>query len=324
MAYTGAGSLIEAWDYNLLTWGGNTTNTYTSTVQNLAYIWGRGFDFYGYGQDASAMTTVSAGGTVSAAQWGTFVQRLNLTLAHQNQTQLASGSNIGITAGATIQYFSNVASSIGTVWTNANTAVSQGSTTTGLAFWSNVSAAAATAYNGVPFILRTVTFASGDAARYFFNAGGQLNLVISNTVNNDGTARSSDFNTLVGTNFGGLTGFKNNTNGGRTGSGGTLNSANGAIGYRQLTTSAATALDYNSSTTSYTGDRYVCYVYSSAQNVSGNGDHGASVILRLDVSSPGHAGFNDTLNVSVNHRVDIVFPETTYLGGSAWGTPTVT
>jgi hypothetical protein len=320
MAYTGSGALIEAWDYNRLTWGANT-QTYTGGINNLAYVWGRGFDFYGYGQDAGAMTLVTAGGTVSATQWSTFVQRLNLCLAHQAQTTLASGSNIGIISGATIQYFANVATAIDTVKTNANTATAQGTTTTGLTFWANVSAAAAAAYNAQT-ILRSVTFGSGDQARYFFNAGGQLNFIINSTVNNDATARSAGFNTLVGTNFGGLTAFKNNTNGGRTGAGGTLNSATSGIGYRQLTISPVSVVSYNSATTSYTSDQYTCYVYSSAQNASGNGDKGTTVYFRLDVSSPAHSTFNGSLNVSINHRVDIVSPETTYLANS-WGTPTV-
>jgi hypothetical protein len=179
MAYTGSGGLIEAWDYNRLTWGGNTTGTYTSTPSNLAYAWGVGNGALGYGQDATAMTVVAAGDNVSAAQWSTFIQRLNLTLGHQSGAagQLASGSNIGVTAGATIQYFANVATAVGTVNTNAALFTAQGSTLTGTNDATNPSAAATSAFGY--FRDTNVTFSSVQAARYFFNAGGQINFVCS-------------------------------------------------------------------------------------------------------------------------------------------------
>jgi serine/threonine protein kinase len=75
---------------------------------------------FGYGQDIGAISVVATGGTVTAAQWGTFVQRLNLALIHQSGSaaQLASGSNIGIVAGATISAFANVVTAVDTVNTN--------------------------------------------------------------------------------------------------------------------------------------------------------------------------------------------------------------
>ena len=87
MAYTGAGQLIEAWDYNRLTWGGNT-QVYSAAAPNLSRVWGTGFGIIGYGQDATAMSIVSAGGTVTATQWATFIQRLNLALAFPRTVHL--------------------------------------------------------------------------------------------------------------------------------------------------------------------------------------------------------------------------------------------
>jgi hypothetical protein len=142
MAYS-TGGTIQALDYNLLTWGGNATGTYTSTPSNLAWVWGVGNGAVGYGQDATAMTVVSVGSTVTATQWSTFVQRLNLTLGHQSGAgaQLASGSNIGITAGATIAAFANVDAAVTTVNTNAALFTAQGSTTTGTTDTTNPTAA---------------------------------------------------------------------------------------------------------------------------------------------------------------------------------------
>jgi hypothetical protein len=76
--------------------GRQYSGTYSGTPDNLAEIWGTGNGPRGYGQDATAMSIVSAGGTVTATQWSTFIQRLNLALAHQSGAgaRLASGSLI--------------------------------------------------------------------------------------------------------------------------------------------------------------------------------------------------------------------------------------
>ena len=323
MAYS-SGGLIEAWDYNLLTWGGNTTGTYTSTPSNFAYVWGVGTGAFGYGQDATTFPVVAAGGTVTATQWSTFVQRLNLALAHQSGTgaQLASGSNIGITAGATIQYLANVSAAVSTVNTNAALSSASGTTITGTVFSPVITAAAAVAYGPAYAITRTVTFSSGDAARYFFNAGGYLNFVITSVTNNDATTRSGDAVTLLGTNLGGYGAFRNTTGGGRTGSGGTLNTNATTIAYRTLTTAQQTLVDVTSTTASYTTDNANLRVQTNAINSSGHGDFGSVITFVVGLSSPAHSAFNGTLNVTINHRIDIVPPETTYLGNS-WGSITI-
>jgi hypothetical protein len=319
MAYT-QGGLIEAWDYNRLTWGGNTTGTYTSTPSNLAWVWGTGNGAVGYGQDASAMTVVTAGGTVTATQWSIFVQRLNLCLAHQSGTaaQLATGSNIGIVAGATIQAFSNVATAVGTVNTNAalynNT---QGSTTTGSNFDDAVNTS--TGIAGVAYGTRTVTFASANAARYFFNAGGQLNYVVS-TPTAAGVGANADFVGLIG----GLGGWgqRNTTSTGRTGTGQTLGTNSTTFGYRNnALNSWTTVVSITSTASGYTSDTAVLQVQTNSSDTT-NGANGTTVQFRCVYTIADHT-WDDTISVTHRTRVDIVYPETTYLSSTAWGTPTV-
>jgi hypothetical protein len=321
MAYTGAGQLIEAWDYNRLTWGGNTTGTYTSTPSNLAYVWGVGNGAFGYGQDASAMTVVAVGGTVAATQWSTFVQRLNLALAHQSGTaaQLASGSNIGVVAGATIQYFANVATAVGTVNTNkASFNSTQGSTTTGANFDDAVSTS--TGIAGVAYGTRTVTFASADAARYFFNAGGQLNYRVS-TPTGAGSAAQNDFIGMIN----GLGGWNqlNTTSSGRTGTGQTLGTNSTTFGYRNNVLNTATSVVTITSTeVNYTADTAAIQVYTSSSDTT-RGANGLNVIFRAIYTIADHS-WDDAISVTHRSRVDIVYPETTYLSGTAWGTPVIT
>lgn len=316
MAYT-TGGLIEAWDYNRLTWGGNT-QAYVGTINNLSAIWGTGYGYRGYGQDATVMSTVSAGGTVSATQWSTFIQRLNLCLAHQSGAgaRLASGSNIGITAGATIQAFANANIAVETVTTNANLWTAQGSTTTGTPIYQTLTAAD---YNTYTLVWnRTITFASGDAARYFFNAGGQLNWSFV-TYNLNGTARSNDVVTLFTTNLGG--GNIRGLNGTAiTGAGGTVGTNSGK-GYWQLTSSPQLVASITSTVSTYTGD--VANVNIRTNGTQGsNGDIGSVITLQIGYTSPAEGlDFNSAISANVGVRVDIVAPESTYL--AAWTLPTI-
>ena len=169
MSYS-QGGLIAATDYNNFLTGSNQLNT----------VWGTGTGNAGYGQ--TALTQVSAGGTVTAAQWASLINTLNSALTHQS----GSGSGLSApTAGNTIAFQSTLATNINTAYTNRLNANARGTTVTGGNFASNPTATAGATYNGT-VSTRTVTFASGDAARYFFNAGGRLNYVISSVTNNDG------------------------------------------------------------------------------------------------------------------------------------------
>jgi hypothetical protein len=78
----------------------------------------------------------------------------------------------------------------------------------------------------------TVTFASTNAARHFFNSGGAVQIDMSVTA---GTAKNNDWNTMFITNMGTLT-FANLASS-RSGAGGTLTSS---VAYTTLTTSYQT------------------------------------------------------------------------------------
>ena len=316
MAYT-TGGTIEAWDYNRLTWGGNT-QVYSAAAPNLSRVWGTGFGIIGYGQDATAMSTVSAGGTVTATQWSTFIQRLNLALAHQSGAgaRLASGSNIGVTAGATIQAFANANIAVQTVTTNANLWTAQGSTTVGTPIYQTLTAA-----NFATFTLvwnRTITFASGDAARYFFNAGGQINWAFV-AYNLNGTTRSGAAVTLFATNLGG--GNIRGVNGTAiTGAGGTVGTNTGR-GYWQLTSSPQLAASITSTVATYGGT--VANINIRTNGVQGaNGDVGSVITLQLGFTSAQEGlDFNSAISANIGLRVDVVSPETTYL--AAYANPTI-
>lgn len=308
MAYTSGGT-IQALDYNLLTWGGNSTGTYTSTPSNLAYVWGVGNGQFGYGQDVSLISAVTGGSTVNATQWSGLVYTLNKALAHQSGTaaQLATGSNIGIVAGATIAAFANVATAVTTVNTNKlNFNSTRGATTTGANF--------DTAFNTSSFTQTiTVTFASADQARYFFNLGGRLSLVFSPSGLTDNNKENS-YNELM--NAVGTLHLDQLTST-RTGTGETTTTDGLAIGYWDLTTSNQTILKLTSDNATYTGN--TLEIFMRVAGAAGtNGGLGTQVIYDITYTDGADEAFDDAVSGTFRHRVDVVVPETTFVANS-WG-----
>jgi hypothetical protein len=309
MSYS-SGGLIQATDYNALV-GSNST-----TAGTLNYVWDTGNGAFGYGQGAIS-AAASAGTTVPATQWSTMLNALNRCLQHQSGVGATLGP-VNYTAGGTITYFANVNTAItSTIQSNKALYTAQGSTTTGSNFDDAVSTAAA--LTAQAYGTRTVTFASADAARYFFNAGGQLNYVVS-TPTAAGTGRNADFVGLIG----GLGGWgqRNVDATGRTGTGQTLNTNSTTFGYRNNVFNTWTSVVAITSTAaSYNTDTAAIQVQTTSSDTT-NGANGLNVQFRCLYTIADHA-FDDQITVTHRVRVDIVYPETTYLSSSPWGTPTV-
>jgi hypothetical protein len=301
MAYS-QGGLIEATDYNNLINGTNQLNA----------VWSVGNGDAGYGQ--TAINAVAATNTVTATQWATLINRLNSVRNHQSGV----GSGItAVTAGATIDHLSTLQTQINTAFTNRGLFAAQGSTTTGTVDTTSPSAGATAAFSY--FRDTNVTFSSANAARYFFNAGGQINFVCSAT-SSVANARSDTLRNMINE-VGGLGAFRNTTNTGRTGGGGTIVTNNTSFGYRNLTTSAQNIVDNNVAGT-YTAHDVKLQLFSNGIDTT-NGSNGASVVFRLLATAPADDANGGTLGINLSVRADIVFPSTTHLT-NVWGTPTIT
>lgn len=307
MAYLQGGT-IAATDYNGLA----QTNT-----ANIAWVWGTGFGANGYGQSTTGISTLSAAATVTATQWAGMFNIINRSLAHQGQTTLMGGGNINAIAGSIITYWANVASSVTTINNNAAGFGSQGGTTTGTNDATNPTAAATVALNYFRDV--NVTFSSADAARYFFNTGGQINFICSAT-DAAGTARSTTLRDMINQ-VGGLTAFRNTQNSGRSGTGGTIVTNDTTFGYRSLTASAQTVVDNNVAGVYSTHDVKL-QLFTNTLDTT-NGARGASVVFRLLVTAPADDVNGGAINLTVNVRADVISPETTNLT-NVWGTPSIT
>lgn len=315
MAYS-QGGIIAAADYN--TFVGTSPS---STINAINTVWSVGSGSAGYGQ--TAVSQVSAAGTVTATQWASLINTLNSVLTHQSGT----GSGISATtAGTTINYLSTLSTNITTSYTNrlnfnSNSAVVVGTNQT--TAWTSTTTIATLARS---FGVRAA-FASADQARYFFNAGGRMKLNLSSTQNGSTTARTNAAIALS-TDLGGVALFAANTNGGRTGTGGTLNTNATTIGYHTSTYGAnVTIVSVTSTTASYTSDTATITVSTNGTQGSNN-DKGLNVDFWINLSSTsganaGSLSFDDSLGINVIRSIDLSFPELTNLGNT-WGAVTIT
>ena len=317
MTYS-SGGLIQAADFSAI------SGTTSSTGANLLNtVWATGTGDAGYGQTAvtppSASATVTAnlggGAGVSAGEWAGLINRLNNASTHQG------GSASGVTspvAGDIITYRSTLTGAVTTVYSNRlNFNSTQGTTSTTSYNFSYSAAAGATATGTST---RTCTFASVDAARYFFNAGGQIKVNITSVTNVDGTARSANQVTTWVTNLASKT-MRARHSLSRTGTGGTVTTDLTGSGFWNLTTSYVTFTKITTSYAGYTGDyaQIAIKTDGAAGSYAGNG---SIVSILLTGYSDLQTWFDDGISVTVYYDISVTYPETTYLSAS-WGSVTV-
>lgn len=315
MTYS-VGGLIQATDYN--GFANDTTNG------NVNAIWGTGAGTYGYGQ-STTLSSVAAGGTVTATQWATLVNRISSIGSH---TGVTITSRTAPVAGNTITILNNVATDLTNLYTNRANASASGATispATGT-WWQ-----ATNTPNSVWTITttHTVTFANAAAARYFFNSGGLIKWDVTKT--STGTEADTEWNdlaeTLSGTIYLSGANTAHSINGvaytGTTKSGGTgtPTTLNTTVGFYNLSTVAATLYDQFADSSPYTSD----HIRLQAQI-----DAGASILtlttawINASSATPGSTEVitGGVAGTGPTTIVNYVAPETTYIANS-WGAITI-
>lgn len=312
MSYS-SGGVIQGADYN------NFSGASAANVSGqLNTILGIGRGNAGYGQTTVA-NVVGGSDTVTATQWTTLVNGINTVRKHQAG---AGFTNIGTySAGSTINATNDIAGNLTTSFGQRLTQGATGPTLTGATFSPVFSIAAQTA--AATFQLtRTATFASADQARYFWNAGGALNFVFISGTNTGATTRGADLITLAVTN---LISKKVSAQDctARTGTGGTLNTdLLQNTGYYVRTTSNVALTQITSTTYTYTADNIILYGKTNGAQGT-NADNGTIFSFGVDLTSAAKTvTFNQSINVTLNHRVDVIYPPTTFLANT-WGAVTI-
>lgn len=310
MSYAQYGT-IQAADYNTFV-GANPGGT----ANALNTVWATGTGAAGYGQTAEA--NVAVGDTVTAAKWANLITKTSNSASHQ------SSSITSVTvpaAGATITYNANVVTNLQTIYTNRLNAVSQSGTT------ANTASYGSTWINAITFT-HTVTFANGDAARYFFNSGGQLaiscyhpagtpiNNLVSGLASNIGTvvlsAPTTGTATIAGTSYNGVTKI------GNTGSTPTISTNSGYYAWGTANANVFYQTASGGTIPLYLSTNINIFVKTNGTQGS-NGDKG-NVITIYTVWDEIPNGL--VVSTGSNTTVTIRPPETTYIANS-WGTPTV-
>jgi hypothetical protein len=271
MAYS-SGGLIEATDYN-------------GFAASVNAIWGAGSGNVGMGQ-SDTVSTVAASNTVTATQWATLIARIDALRQHQSGTTSGLSSP---TTGDTITYLNTLSSQISTITTN------MGDRNVGTS--SIASSSASGTWGGTVSATRecSLTFASANQMRLFFNTGGTVTF---NAVNSSfsGNAKSDNWDVIAN------------------------NAPTQTVNYDNfytLTTSYTTLVSYAGTTTGgYDYNSNVLYLAAKL-----NAAPGSSTVITLrgffeDGSSD--TIFNDTVSGTARIDANANAPATTYIA-NVWG-----
>ena len=302
--------IIEATDYNTLV-GGNPT----TTSNTLNATWATGGTTAGYGQTAEA--NVAVGDIVTAAKWANLISKTASAASHQGTSLSTVTSPV---AGGSIAYQGNIPTNLTSVYSSRLNAATQGAT------GANAIAYGSSWLNAITFT-HTATFANGDAARYFFNSGGQLkitcahaatsgagNLLFNGLASNVGTvvmsAPTSGTITIASVSYNGIT---------KIGGGGRAPTISTNSGYFAMTTSNANVFTQLAGGATGYLNSFIRVVAKSNGTQGSNGDAGSVVTLYTvwdEVPDGLTVGSGSTVTVTAQA------PETTNLANT-WGTITL-
>jgi hypothetical protein len=321
-----SGGLIQAADYNGFA---------NDSANNINAVWGTGSGDKGWGQ--TAISNVAVGATVTATQWATLVANLATSGSQTNSTLTSRTQPV---AGNIIAVLANVATDINTITNNRGNAAGSG-TEVGT-FSGTTSKTTATGSGQAAWTItftHTVTFASANALRFFFNAGGIVRLKFGKS--STGTDADPDWNTLAGQcgsiNLTGRVNAAAQTIAGTSytgttrigGSGGTQTTLTTTTGWYNLTTSPTTIFQLNNASAPYTPD----FIRVTATATSGtvltlvttwvdNGSSGAGTSANISGGTATASPSTTITGTAPTTLVTYLPPSTTFLTAS-WGTPTI-
>lgn len=313
MAYS-QNSKVEASDLGTILLGSATSTSST----NINSVWSTGNGKGGYGQ--TTLLPPQANGRVNASDWAPLISTVSNVASHQGTAITAIGVP---TTGSVVVSYSSLPTNITNVFNGRNNAVAQGSSvvtnTVNTSTW----------FNAITFT-QTVTFASGDAARYFFNAGGQIALTFSHPIGSGINGLFNALGTACGTlvissaNSGTVNIASIGYNGiSKVGGSGATTTLLPNIGYWGMTTNNQEVFKQFGGTFSSGGGTYSQNFLSVNVRTNGaqgsNGDNGSTITITTVWDEVPNG-----LTTSAGTTVSLILrpPSTTYLTNS-WGTPSV-
>ena len=266
MAYSAGDTILDDEYNNFL--GGSSGGAY-----GINHIMGTGSGVYGLGQ--STVSTVSAGDTINASQWNSLFTAMDNIANHTN---ISISSTSAKSAGDSIA----IISALNTDLQSLATAVAGGCTgmtavSTGSELQSSTSS---TRWTGSHTVEHSITFASANNLRFFFNAGGKIRFSFTRNGNGAGgaTSKDSSVDELVSAmgNF-----DMGSTTSTRSGSGETVTTNGLSLGAADLTTSYQTLLRLTQSSGTYTS----MFIDVQAK-INASYGSGTVITMRYQISDP--------------------------------------
>jgi len=296
MAYTAGNTILDD-EYNAFA---ASVNTVMST--------GSGESGYGQG----AISTVSAGTVVSAAQWATLLNKISTAASHQGSSITAISNPVSTD---TITAEGALSTNISTITTNAKNAAASGTAIT-----AGGSSSTTATWNGTRNTTQRVTFGSAEERRFFFNAGGRITISYSRsggsatnkntgwtalctacgTINLTGGSAAK---TIAGVSYTGTS---------KKGGSGSTNILLTATGEEDLTGSPVNIFRQYDATSQYTAN----YITLAALDAT------ATIDLTTTFQDDANANTDEDVNGTLTCTVTVVPPSTSNLSGT-WGTPTI-
>ena len=165
MAYTAGDTILDD-EYN-------TFVNSSSSPYGYNHFAGTGSGAYGLGQ--STISTVAPGNTITAAQWNSLWTGMDNIANHTNDTL---SSTAAVSSGNTIAIKAALATDLATLAASVAAGCPNATAFTNTA---TVNDDTANNWTTSQTVTVTITAASQDALRYFFNSGGKVTIDFSNT-----------------------------------------------------------------------------------------------------------------------------------------------
>ena len=321
MAYSAGDTILDD-EYNTFATG-NAAGTGDTSAASINTIWGQGTGDAGYGQ-TNTVAAVAAGNTVTATQWTTLLGRLNSIRQHQGTT--INISSFSVSAGDAIAAIANLSADITTLYNARTTAAGANITESSTAH--NFTSS----WNTTVTATSTVTFAGGDEARYFFNAGGYIKL---NPSLSDSTGRNAQWAhlldevgdlKLLNSTF--TRTFSNNASGYGAGGDNSPTTHASTTGYYDLTNSTDTSMfkytiDDAFGYGNYRANYYEVKMNPGADHGDGRGNNGEVITIK-QIFADDHTNSQDTsVTGDIAAPITVGKPNTNQLASDAIGTVSV-
>lgn len=286
MSYAQDG-LIEASDFN----------TFRNQVD---LVYGVGNGNTGYGQTAISLPTVTGGNVelVKSVEWTALRSAMVACATHQG-TSVSLPSAAQVAVDALIQAHPPASGDIPTAVTNLTTNRLNADAAAVSVFFDAITSTRATAWSVQLIHEFTVTFSSGDAARYFFNAGGQIRMRGSRS-GGSGTTQNSAWTTLLNSMGSIIFDHTQTASSNAVGTGST-------IGYYDLTSVYQQIYTVSSSTANYTSNDVTVFARynDAAVPVGANGDNGLALQFQIQYNDDHTNAFSDQVSGTFTSNVDL-------------------